>query len=99
MSISVSSPRLHPCRWEWCRLTFPTNALLINHVLVEHVRKAQPVRRKDLPMLRRVEEGSGESLHFSAAGEYYTLVLAYWTNVDAFDRWFEHCWNGWILLV
>ncbi|KIM90960.1 hypothetical protein PILCRDRAFT_26766, partial [Piloderma croceum F 1598] len=55
-------PTIHNCRWDWCRLTFPTNALLVDHVIHEHVRSAQPVPRRDLPMLRRAEEGVGESL-------------------------------------
>src|ERR1700733_6792699 len=61
-------PRMHHCHWDWCRLTFPTNQLLIDHVIYEHVRKAQPVRRRDLPMLRRAEEGFGDSLSSGMGG-------------------------------
>lgn len=61
-SSPVLPPRIHHCHWDWCRLTFSTDALLIDHVICEHVRTAQPVRRRDLPMLRRAEEGLGDSL-------------------------------------
>jgi hypothetical protein len=64
-SPSTSPAHIHNCRWDWCRLTFPTNALLIDHVIHTHVRKAEPVRRRDLPMLMRTEEGLGDSLRFS----------------------------------
>jgi hypothetical protein len=81
-STSPKSP-LNPqpyfsCRWDWCRLTFPTNALLVDHVIHEHVRSAQPVRRRDLPMLRRVEEGVGESLRFTMSGgtgEFFLVLV------------------------
>lgn len=39
--------------------------MLGRHVVLEHVRRAIPVRRKDVPMLRRAEEGLGESFKLS----------------------------------
>lgn len=59
--ISTSRARIFPCRWDWCSDTFSTNSLLIDHVIQEHVRKAVPVRRRDLNMLRRTEDGEGMS--------------------------------------
>lgn len=56
---------VYSCRWAWCRLNFSDNDVLGRHVVLEHVRRAIPVRRKDLPMLRRAEEGLGESLKLS----------------------------------
>lgn len=56
---------VHGCYWGWCRLNFPTNAELNHHVINEHVRTAIPVKRSDLAMLRRAEEGMGDSLGFS----------------------------------
>jgi hypothetical protein len=53
---------IHGCRWAWCRLTFSTNKELVQHVIYEHVRRAIPVMRRDIPMLRRAEEGFGESI-------------------------------------
>ena len=73
-------PANHTCHWDWCRLAFPSNALLIHHVIHEHVHKAQPVRRRDLPILRRVKDGVGESWRFSVAsnpsiGEFLFALL------------------------
>ncbi|KAF8238842.1 hypothetical protein L208DRAFT_1387158 [Tricholoma matsutake] len=63
-------PRIHSCRWAWCCLSFSINAELVHHVIHDHVRQAVPVFRKDIPMLRRVEEGIGESM--SGFGTSYT---------------------------
>jgi hypothetical protein len=66
-------PRIHGCRWAWCRLIFSTNPELVHHVIHEHVQKAVPVKRKDLPILRRAEEGLGESLSLSGFFTYPQL--------------------------
>jgi len=57
--------RVYGCKWEWCRLSFLDQAALNEHVVLEHVRRAIPVRRRDIPIMRRVEEGAGESLKIS----------------------------------
>ena len=54
--------QIHSCRWAWCRLTFAINAELVHHVIHDHVRQAVPVMRKEIPMLKRAEEGIGESM-------------------------------------
>jgi hypothetical protein len=54
--------QLHECRWGWCRLNFPTAATLKHHVIHDHVRQSKPVKRGDLAMLRRIDDGVGESL-------------------------------------
>jgi hypothetical protein len=64
--------RIHSCRWAWCRLTFAINAELVHHVIHDHVRQAPPVLRKDIPMLKRAEEGIGESM--SGFGASYSDV-------------------------
>jgi hypothetical protein len=67
--MSVSSQdqpfQLFSCRWAWCRLTFSDNVGLVHHVLHDHVRHAIPVRRRDISMIKRVEEGKGESFKVS----------------------------------
>ena len=55
-------PRVHSCRWAWCRLTFSINAELVHHVIHDHVRQTIPVMLKDISMLKRAEEGIGESM-------------------------------------
>ena len=64
--MSVLSPSqdqsFHNCRWAWCHSTFSNNAGLVHHVIQEHVLRAIPVKRRDICMIRRAEEGKGESL-------------------------------------
>ena len=57
--------QLFSCKWAWCRLTFPDNTRLIQHVVHDHVRRAIPVRRRDISMIKRAEEGKGESFKIS----------------------------------
>ncbi|EDR12316.1 uncharacterized protein LACBIDRAFT_311605 [Laccaria bicolor S238N-H82] len=69
-SSSSSLPQLSPfhlnsCRWSWCSSTFPSSQDLIHHILNQHIRNAVPVKRADLPMLQRAEEGVGDSLSLS----------------------------------
>ncbi|KAF5388014.1 hypothetical protein D9615_000549 [Tricholomella constricta] len=71
-SQSQNHPRIHACRWSWCRLTFDSNTDLVHHVIHDHVRKAIAVRRGDLPIYRRAEEGLGESLSLSGLGMSYS---------------------------
>lgn len=54
--------QLHDCRWGWCRAVFSTKRELAHHVVVEHARKAVPVRRSEIALLRRAEQGIGESM-------------------------------------
>ena len=61
----MSDEVLYGCRWAWCRLSFADDDALRNHVVFEHVRRAIPVRRKDISMLTRAEEGLGDSLKVS----------------------------------
>ncbi|KAF8165538.1 hypothetical protein B0H34DRAFT_689499 [Crassisporium funariophilum] len=64
-ALQDGSCQTYGCRWAWCRLTFSTNAELNKHVIHEHVHRAVPVRLQDIPMIRRAEEGMGESLRLS----------------------------------
>ncbi|TFY52269.1 hypothetical protein EVG20_g10625 [Dentipellis fragilis] len=52
---------IHWCRWDWCRASFPVYKDLVDHVLEQHVRTAKPVKRKDVAMLRKAEEGRSEN--------------------------------------
>lgn len=51
---------LHSCHWDWCRFTTVLHDDLVQHVMRVHVDMAEPVRRKDISLLRQVEEGSLE---------------------------------------
>ncbi|PPQ65931.1 hypothetical protein CVT26_010692 [Gymnopilus dilepis] len=59
----ASSVHTYPCKWHWCRETFPDNPQLVQHVILEHVNKAPPVKREDIPHVRRAEDGTGDSIH------------------------------------
>lgn len=65
-----NSLEINACRWSWCRLTFLTNAELIHHVINDHVYTAIPIRRMDIPILKRAEEGIGESLSLTGFGMF-----------------------------
>ncbi|KAF8969449.1 hypothetical protein BDZ97DRAFT_1795694 [Flammula alnicola] len=61
----LSSVHIYSCKWAWCRCTFSDNAALVHHVVHDHARRSIPVRRRDIAMIRRAEEGSGESFKIS----------------------------------
>ena len=46
------------CRWNWCTRTFSDHSALKDHVDLEHISKATPVKRKDVPLLKLVENGA-----------------------------------------
>ncbi|KAN0137940.1 hypothetical protein V8E53_004424 [Lactarius tabidus] len=50
---------LHSCHWNWCRFTTVQHDALVQHVVKAHLDIAEPVRRKDISLIRQVEEGSG----------------------------------------
>ncbi|KIM46387.1 hypothetical protein M413DRAFT_441479 [Hebeloma cylindrosporum] len=60
-----SQVHIYSCKWAWCRSVFEEHPSLVHHVVHDHARRSIPVRRRDIPMIRRVEEGSGESLKIS----------------------------------
>jgi hypothetical protein len=51
---------LHSCHWDWCRFTTVLHDDLVQHVMKVHVDTAEPVRRKDVSLIRQVEGGSLE---------------------------------------
>ena len=88
----MSAAIVNDCRWAWCRLTFPDGDALLNHV-----RQATPVRRRDIPLLTRTEEGLGESLRLSdimrdpSVFEYWyclAFFLSLRVNELLFVRWY-----------
>jgi hypothetical protein len=56
---------LHSCRWDWCRFTTVLHGDFVEHVISTHIDKAEPVKRADISLIRKVEQGatghSGES--------------------------------------
>jgi hypothetical protein len=81
---------LHSCNWGWCRLNFDSRNELVNHVVHEHVKNAVPVRRCEVEIYRRVEEGIGESLSISSVmkkGGYSAML----TSADTQQNSLRHC--------
>ena len=65
--------QIHGCRWAWCSEFFHSSAALAGHVLSVHLPAAQPVRRADLPVLRRVEEGYSQSFDLLSRADFEAM--------------------------
>ena len=46
------------CRWGWCTATFESQVQLAKHVLNEHVAHAKPIKRKEIRMEVRAQDGT-----------------------------------------
>ncbi|KDQ56341.1 hypothetical protein JAAARDRAFT_36515 [Jaapia argillacea MUCL 33604] len=57
VAIPSDPVRLYPCRWDWCRSSYSSHKALIQHVVDDHISTAKPVKRKDVSLIRRAEEG------------------------------------------
>ncbi|EJD54942.1 hypothetical protein AURDEDRAFT_140703 [Auricularia subglabra TFB-10046 SS5] len=44
-----------PCRWDWCRVTFPTLRELVGHVTVHHINVAQRETPEQIKQAERLE--------------------------------------------
>ena len=67
------------CRWNWCTRSFSDRAGLMLHVEQDHIANAVPVKRKDVLLLQRVEDGV--SLEGSYLGDSSLLSLSKVFNV------------------
>ena len=47
-------PGFWPCRWDWCRATFPARDALIEHIK-HHTSAAPPLTRAALNVIERME--------------------------------------------
>ncbi len=53
---------LHSCHWDWCRFTTVLHDDFVQHVISAHIDKAEPIKRGDIGLIRKVEQGpSGHS--------------------------------------
>ena len=74
LCLTMSS--LHSCRWDWCRFTTVLHDDFVRHVISTHVDKAEPVKRADISIIRKVEQGaSGDSGH-SGESTFFNLPVA-----------------------
>ncbi|KZT22438.1 hypothetical protein NEOLEDRAFT_1149978 [Neolentinus lepideus HHB14362 ss-1] len=58
MQNTTLQPPTFACRWDWCRATFSSNKSLVDHVTEDHIKTAKPVKRRELPLIQRAEEGT-----------------------------------------
>ena len=72
---------LHSCHWDWCRFTTVLHDDFVQHVISTHIDKAEPVKRADISLIRKVEQGasgdsghSGESTFQLSRGRYFTVT-------------------------
>ena len=56
-SQSQSLPTFYACRWAWCIHHCQSQADLNRHVISDHINKAKPIRRGDLPVIEKAEGG------------------------------------------
>ena len=66
----ITTTTLAVCRWGWCKESFSSQDELVEHVLQEHIEKAVPIKKKDLPLEKRAQlgesfEGALESSGFA----------------------------------
>ncbi|EGN93030.1 hypothetical protein SERLA73DRAFT_79072 [Serpula lacrymans var. lacrymans S7.3] len=52
----------HSCYWDWCRLTFPSSGQLTHHVIHDHVRKAKPMKKRDIIWMKKTDKSLSGSL-------------------------------------
>ena len=58
--LETTMTSLHSCHWNWCRFTTVEHNDLVQHVVKVHLDTAELVKRKDISLIRQVEEGSLE---------------------------------------
>ncbi|KLO11273.1 hypothetical protein SCHPADRAFT_877127 [Schizopora paradoxa] len=56
-SMHEDSNFLSVCRWQWCSESFDSPDRLADHVLKEHIEKAKPMKRRDVDVHRRAQDG------------------------------------------
>ncbi|KAK2466068.1 hypothetical protein APHAL10511_001710 [Amanita phalloides] len=71
----MQSGEIHGCRWAWCRRSFASTSALADHVFADHLTTSQPVRRSDLPMLRRIEEGYSKNFDLLSKARFELIKL------------------------
>jgi len=59
---------LHSCHWDWCRFTTVLHDDFVEHVVSTHLDKAEPVKRVDISLIHRVEQGTSGHSDSSVGG-------------------------------
>ena len=89
--LETTMTSLHSCHWNGCRFTTVEHDDLVQHVVKVHLDTTEPVKRKDICLIRQVEEGSleypGQSLPTHALSKTQGLNPALWPIYRCLERW------------
>ena len=55
--MATTPVQLWSCKWAWCRETLTAKDDLLRHILITHVATAEKVKKKDVPLILRAEQG------------------------------------------
>jgi hypothetical protein len=56
--VCLTMSSLHSCHWDWCRFTTVLHGDFVQHVISTHIDKAEPVKKADISLIRKVEQGT-----------------------------------------
>jgi hypothetical protein len=77
---------LHSCRWDWCRFTTVLHDDFVQHVVSTHINNAEPVKRADISLIRKVEQGasahSGESTFQRSCDRYFIVIDSFMGGIS-----------------
>jgi hypothetical protein len=77
---------LHSCRWDWCRFTTVLHDDFVEHVILTHIDKAEPVKRADISLIRQVEQGAsghtGESTFQPSCGRCFIVIDSFMGDIS-----------------
>ncbi len=84
LCLTMSS--LHSCHWDWCRFTTVLHDDFVQHVTSTHIDKAEPVKRADISLIRKVEDGasghSGESTFQPSCGRCLIAIDSFMGGIS-----------------
>jgi hypothetical protein len=81
LCLCLTMSSLHSCHWDWCRFTTVLHDDFVQHVTSTHIDTAEPVKRADISLIRKVEEGA--SGH-SSESTFQPSCCRYLIVVDSF---------------
>lgn len=56
-NMQVDANNLAVCRWQWCSESFESTDRLADHVLKDHIANAKPMKRRDVDVHYRAQDG------------------------------------------
>ena len=84
--VCLTMSSLHSCRWDWCRFTTVLHDDFVQHVISTHIDKAEPVKRADISLIRKVEQGasghSGKSNFQPSCDRYFIVIDSFMGDIS-----------------